>query len=163
MKKTFVIMSLLLSAGFARADCGSATEKQHACCKKATEASMHQGGKDCCAAQTGEAAGDMCSNLPKGDADKVRAAFDGKAKDIEMTGKLYCAACDLKTAEKCQHVFKSGETAYVVLATPESMKLSKIASHGSKAVKVKAKTADVDGKSYLQIVTYEEVPEKPAV
>ena len=151
MKNILVVAGILFLAWAVYADnpsCPMAAHKPGCCMKAATAAADMP---NCCAMQTEDKAfADHMAQMMK------------TAKDVEITGKLYCAACDLKIEKKCTHVLQSGETNYYLMSGTEMMDLCKAASHGSKLVKVKAKLAEMDGKKYLQVLSFEEVTEKAA-
>ncbi|MBI2838512.1 MAG: hypothetical protein HYX75_09365 [Acidobacteria bacterium] len=157
MKSALIVLSLMVLPGLVRADCGKAGEKsgeKAGCCMKG---SMEA--KSC--SHGSEAKGAMGTGLSDENSKKLSDMLQS-AKEVELTGKVYCAMCDLKTAEQCQPVLKNGEIAYLLMMGPETMKLKEVGDHGSKTMKVKAKSADLDGKTYVQVLSFEEVQERPA-
>ncbi|MEW6363919.1 MAG: hypothetical protein AB1714_04695 [Acidobacteriota bacterium] len=149
MKNMFVAAAVLLLAWAVYADNPSCPMAAHkpGCCMKSAAASGEM--PNCCAMQTEDKA--FAEHM---------AEMMKTAKEVEITGKLYCASCDLKIEKKCTHVLQSGEVNYHLLTGTEMMNLCKAASHGSKLVKVKANLAEMDGKKYLQVIGFEEVTEK---
>ncbi len=160
MKKLTAIAALLLITGLTRAEepkkeCPMASQKP-GCCMKAANASLsgpEQKMKGCPMDQEGKGDQACCFIPDKGLAERVATAMKN-AKETELNGKMCCSMCDLKIDKTCRHVFKSGETVYYLMGTPEAKNLAKTDGHGKISIKVNGKIAEVDGKKYLQIIRF---------
>lgn len=177
LKRLILAMSIVAVPAIVRADCTAHEEKQAAAdakpageaksgCKMMTASAdmkkcSMEAEKGCCKSKSGEASAEMCSKMANDTNEKLAEALQ-KGNETELTGKVVCAACDLKSAEQCQHVLKSGDALYVIVMDAESMKLFKATGHGDKDVKIKGKVAVQDGKSYVQVLSFEELAAKAA-